>query len=84
MDSSPMMQGAANSFLPKKESRTDMERLVVVVGEVVAIRVRRRAVEEEEVKALAEPRADAKSSREEWLWRGMLTTMYVVLNLLII
>lgn len=84
MDSSPMMQGAANSFLPKKESRTDMERLVVV-GEVVAIRVRRRAVEEEEeVKALAEPRADAKSSREEWLWRGMLTTMYVVLRLLII
>ena len=62
-----------------------MERLVVVVGEVVAIRVRRRAVEEEEeVKALAEPTADANSSREEWLWRGMLTTMYVVLRLLII
>ena len=61
MDSSPMTQGAANSFLPKKESRTDMERDVVV-----AMRVRRRAAEEEEevVKALVEPRTDAKTSSE--------------------
>ena len=65
MDSSPITQGAANSFLPKKESRTDMDRDVVVV-EVVARRVRRsKAVEEEEVvKALVEPRTDAKTSSE--------------------
>ena len=69
-----MTQGAANSFLPKKASRTDMERVVVVVAEVGAMAmVRRRAVEVAgEVKALAEPRADARRSREEWLWRGMI------------
>ena len=65
MDSSPITQGAANSFLPKKESRTDMDRLVEVV-EVVARRVRRSKAEEEEevVKALVEPRTDAKTSSE--------------------
>ena len=62
MDSSPITQGAANSFLPKKESRTDMDRVVVEV----ARRVRRSKAEEEEevVKALVEPRTDAKTSSE--------------------
>lgn len=75
MDSSPMTQGAAYSFLPKKESRTDMERAVVLVvveedGAVAMVR-RMRALEEEEEKALAEPRVEARRSRE-WLWRGMV------------
>eukprot|EP00984_Skeletonema_dohrnii_P034192 scaffold33495_cov105-Skeletonema_dohrnii-CCMP3373.AAC.1 len=61
MDSSPMTQGAANSFLPKKASRTDMERVVVVAEVGAMAMVRRRAVEVAgEVKALAEPRADAR------------------------
>mmetsp|Transcript_28747 Transcript_28747/g.57894 ORF Transcript_28747/g.57894 Transcript_28747/m.57894 type:complete len:80 (+) Transcript_28747:600-839(+) len=77
MDSSPMTQGEANSFLPKKASRTDMERVVVVVGAMAM--VRRRAVEVAgEVKALAEPRADARRSREEWLWRGMILLIIAV------
>ena len=61
MDSSPITHGGANSFLPKKESRTDMDRVVVV-----AMSVRRRAAVEEEVvvKALVEPRTDAKTSSE--------------------
>ena len=79
MDSSPMTQGEANSFLPKKASRTDMERVVAVVVGAMAM-VRRRAVEVAgEVKALAEPRADdARRSREEWLWRGMMILIIVV------
>mmetsp|Transcript_18031 Transcript_18031/g.30568 ORF Transcript_18031/g.30568 Transcript_18031/m.30568 type:complete len:83 (+) Transcript_18031:445-693(+) len=80
MDSSPMTQGAANSFLPKKASRTDMERVVVAVVVGAMAMVRRRAVEVAgEVKALAEPRADdARMSREEWLWRGMILLIIVV------
>jgi len=80
MDSSPMTQGAANSFLPKKASRTDMERVVVAVVVGAMAMVRRRAVEVAgEVKALAEPRADdARRSREEWLWRGMILLIIVV------
>jgi len=68
MDSSPMTHGAANSFLPKNESRTDMERVVLVVVLVVGAvaMVRRRALEDEVEKALAEPRVEARTSRE-WL-----------------
>jgi len=75
-----MTQGEANSFLPKKASRTDMERVVVAVVVGAMAMVRRRAVEVAgEVKALAEPRADdARRSREEWLWRGMLVIIIVV------
>jgi len=74
-----MTQGEANSFLPKKASRTDMERVVVVVVVGAMAMVRRRAVEVAgEVKALAEPRADARRSREEWLWRGMMLIIIVV------
>jgi len=75
-----MTQGEANSFLPKKASRTDMERVVVVVVVGAMAMVRRRAVEVAgEVKALAEPRADdARRSREEWLWRGMILLIIVV------
>lgn len=67
MDSSPMTQGAANSFLPKKASRTDMERDVEVGARMLRV--------VEVVKALAvdddEPRVEAKRSRE-WLWRGII------------
>ena len=75
-----MTQGEANSFLPKKASRTDMERVVVAVVVGAMAMVRRRAVEVAgEVKALAEPRADdARRSREEWLWRGMILLIIVV------
>jgi len=66
MDSSPMTQGAANSFLPKNESRTDMERVVLVVEVGAVAMVRRRALEDEVEKALAEPRVEARTSRE-WL-----------------
>mmetsp|Transcript_18216 Transcript_18216/g.30772 ORF Transcript_18216/g.30772 Transcript_18216/m.30772 type:complete len:84 (-) Transcript_18216:44-295(-) len=82
MDSSPMTQGEANSFLPKKASRTDMERVVVAVVVGAMAMVRRRAVEVAgEVKALAEPRADdARRSREEWLWRGMILLLIIVVR----
>jgi len=75
-----MTQGEANSFLPKKASRTDMERVVVVVVVGAMAMVRRSAVEVAgEVKALAEPRADdARRSREEWLWRGMILIIVVL------
>ncbi len=72
-----MTQGAANSFLPKKESRTDMERVVVVEVGAVAM-VRRRALEDEVENALAEPRVEARRSRE-WLWRGMVDLSIVLL-----
>ena len=70
MVSSPITHGAANSFLGKKESSTDIDRAVVVVDEGVAVAKMflRNAAEEMEVdeKALAvEPRVvDAKSSKE--------------------
>ena len=68
MDSSPITHGAANSFLGKKESRTDIDRAVDEEGEAVAKMFLRNAAEEMEVeeKALAvEPRVvDAKSSKE--------------------
>ena len=71
MDSSPITHGAANCFLGKKESRTDIDRAVVDEEEgvvTVAKMFLRSAAEEIEVeeKALAvEPRVvDAKSSKE--------------------
>lgn len=72
MDSSPITHGAANSFLGKKESSTDIDRAVVDDEEGVVTAVAmflRKAAEEIEVeeKALAvlEPRVvDAKSSKE--------------------
>ncbi len=73
MVSSPITHGAANSFLGKKESRTDIDRAVVDDDDdegvvTVAKMFLRSAAEEMEVeeKALAvEPRVvDAKSSKE--------------------
>ena len=72
MDSSPITHGAANRFLGKKESRTDIDRAVVDEdGEgvvTVAKMFLRSAAEEMEVeeKALAvEPSVvDAKRSKE--------------------
>jgi hypothetical protein len=69
MDSSPITHGAANSFLGKKASRTDIDRAVYDdEGEAVAKMFLRSAAEEMEVveKALVvEPRVvDAKSSKE--------------------
>ena len=68
MVSSPITHGAANSFLGKKESRTDIDRAVDGEGEAVAKMFLRSAAEEMEVeeKALAvEPRVvDAKRSKE--------------------
>jgi hypothetical protein len=67
MVSSPITHGAANSFLGKKESRTDIDR-AVDEGETVAKMFLRSEAEEMEVeeKALAvEPRVvDAKRSKE--------------------
>lgn len=72
MDSSPITHGAANSFLGKKESSTDIDRAVVddVEGVVTAAAMFLRSAAEEievEEKALAvlEPRVvDAKRSKE--------------------
>ena len=72
MDSSPITHGAANSFLGKKESSTDIDLAVVddVEGVVTAVAMFLRSAAEEievEEKALAvlEPRVvDAKSSKE--------------------
>jgi hypothetical protein len=69
MDSSPITHGAANSFLGKKESRTDIDRAVDEEGVVTVAKMFLRSEAEEmevEEKALAvEPRVvDAKSSKE--------------------
>ena len=68
MDSSPITHGAANSFLGKKESSTDIDR-AVDEGEAVAKMFLRSAAEEEmevvEKALVVEPRVvDAKSSKE--------------------
>ena len=69
MDSSPITQGASNFLAPKKESRTDMLRVVVVVVvdlTMVLPEEVEKADTNEVAGALVEERAADAKRRNDW------------------